>query len=212
MILNADQILKRLQDGVLENWDAEAINAASYDVHLGRFILVESLPPHTAETGLPLIVSLAQRDPLHMTKIDLEREGHFLLRPGQFILAETKEKFNMPLDLSAEYKLKSSMARIGLEHLNAGFIDAGFHGSVLTLEFRNLTTFHEIELKQGDRIGQLIFFKHNEVEYDNSYAARGRYNKLNTVSAPIRDKASPQSQLKFTGDGREETLQDVRKA
>jgi dCTP deaminase len=202
MILNSYQIMQRLQRGVLENWQAEAINAASYDVHLGKFILVETLPESTRYSGISKIVSLKQKDQLTMTQIDLETTGHFLLRPGQFILAQTIEKFNMPLDLSAEYKLKSSMARIGLEHLNAGFIDAGFHGSVLTLEFRNLTTFHEIELCYGDRIGQLIFFQHEPVEMDDSYAVKGRYNGLDKVSAPLTDKhisARNPEQLRLPG-------------
>jgi len=202
MILNSYQILDRLNKGVLENWKPEAINAASYDVHLGRFILMETLPESTRETGLSRVVSLKQKDQLCMTQVDLESTGHFLLRPGQFILAQTIEKFNMPLDLSAEYKLKSSMARIGLEHLNAGFIDAGFHNSVLTLEFRNLTTFHEIELCYGDSIGQLIFLQHEPVELDDSYAVKGRYNGLDKVSSALTDEhINPESarQLRLPG-------------
>ena len=187
-VLVHHQILDLIKEGVVENAKPEAINGSSLDLHLGRFILVETMPESHKFTGLNKVVSLKQKDSLCMTRIDLEQAKHFILRPGQFILAETAEKFNLPLDISAEYKLKSSMARIGMEHLNAGWCDPGWHGSVLTLEFRNLTTFHEIELLPGDRIGQVIFYKHQEVEYDNSYAARGRYNKLDTVSSPIRDK------------------------
>lgn len=212
-LLAHQEILQLIESNVIENADPALINSASLDLRLGRYLLVESLPPSTRETGLSQIVSLSNKDQLHMTRVDLLAQDSFLLRPGQFILAETQEKFNLPLWLSAEYKLKSSMARIGLEHLNAGWCDAGWNGSVLTLELRNLTTFHEIELVYGDKIGQMVFFKHNEVEYDNSYAARGRYNKLDTVSAPIRDKvAGVPEQLEFTGDGWEKTLHDVRKA
>lgn len=189
-LLAHQQILELLKLGVVENARLEAINSASLDLHLGKFILVETLPVETKQTGLPKIVSLKHKDSLCMTQIDLEREGHFLIRPGQFILAQTIEKFHLPLHISAEYKLKSSMARIGLEHLNAGWCDAGWRNSVLTLEFRNLTTFHEIELCYGDRIGQMVFFQHDEVEYDNSYAVKGRYNGLNTVCPPIPDSAA----------------------
>lgn len=189
MLLAHQQILALIQSGVVENALPENINSASLDLRLGKFILVETLPESTKFTGLSKIVSLRQKDTLCMTEIDLETQGSFLLRPGQFILAQTIEKFNLPLTISSEYKLKSSMARIGLEHLNAGWCDAGWHGSVLTLEFRNLTTFHEIELCYGDKIGQMVFFQHDEVEYDNSYAVKGRYNKLDTVSAPRKDPA-----------------------
>lgn len=187
MILNTYQIAKLIADGVIENAMPELINSASLDLRLGRYILVEKMSEAHKFSGLNNIISLRQKDSLCMERIDLEKAGHFILRPGQFILAETIEKFNLPLDISSEYKLKSSMARIGLEHLNAGWCDAGWHGSVLTLEFRNLTTFHEIELVYGDKIGQMVFFKHDPVEMDDSYAIKGRYNGLDSVSGPILD-------------------------
>jgi len=190
MLLNATQIHQLITSDVIEGGSHELVNSASLDLRLGRYLMVETLPEETRRTGMSRVISLAQKDALTMTRIDLydSPTKSFILRPGQFILAETTEKFNLPLWLSSEYKLKSSMARIGLEHLNAGWCDAGWTGSVLTLEFRNLTTFHEIELVCGDKIGQMVFFKHNEVEYDDSYTARGRYNNLETVSAPIPDR------------------------
>lgn len=185
MLLNATQILGLIEEGVIENADAALINSASLDLRLGNKILVEKLPAETAETGMCRVVSLKNKDALTMEEVDIS-ERPFHLRPGQFILAHTIEKFNLPLNISAEYKLKSSMARIALEHLNAGWCDAGWTGSVLTLELRNLSTFHEIELCSGDKIGQIIFFQHLPVELDQSYAVRGRYNGLDTVSAPIK--------------------------
>jgi dCTP deaminase len=173
---------------MIENWKPEALNSASLDLHIGKFILAEVLPESTRNTGLSKVLSLRQKDQLTTRKIDLQAEGHFILRPGSFILAETQEKFFLPTNISAEYKLKSSMARIGLEHLNAGWCDAGWNNSVLTLEFRNLNTFHEIELVYGDRIGQMVFFEHEPVELDDSYAHKGRYNNLATVSSPIPDR------------------------
>ena len=55
------------------------------------------------------------------------------------------------------------MARIGLDHLNAGWCDAGWNGSVLTLELINLLKNHSIALHPGDAIGQMTFFAHGEV-------------------------------------------------
>ena len=184
-LCNCYDILDMIEAGTLMGARPEAVNATSIDIHLGEFILVESIPASTVQSGLPKIVSLAQKDQLTMTKVNLKEAGTFLLRPGQFILAQSQEIFNLPMNLSAEYKLKSSMARIGLEHLNAGWCDAGWNGSVLTMEFRNLTTFHEIELKYGDRCGQMIFWKHEPVEHDMSYAVKGRYNGQKEVTAPI---------------------------
>lgn len=176
------QIRDLLEFGVVENSSLDNINSASLDVTLGKFILVEQMN-RQVNGYMPHVLSLAQRDALNTRQVDLEKEGHYLLKPGEFILAQTQEVFNLPLNISAEYKLKSSMARIGLEHLNAGWCDAGWHGSVLTLELRNMTTFHEIELKYGDKIGQMIFYAHHPVPLDKSYAERGSYNNDATVSS-----------------------------
>ena len=185
MILSAQQILEEIiQGGVIENALVDNVNAASLDIRLGKFILVESNQYSIRDTGyMPKVLSLKQRDPLTTTKVDLEKEGSFVLRPGQFILAQSIEVFHLPDNISAEYKLKSSMARIGLEHLNAGWCDAGWNGSVLTLELRNLTTYHEIELCYGDKIGQMIFYKHHPVPTNHSYATKGSYNGDKEVSS-----------------------------
>jgi dCTP deaminase len=74
------------------------------------------------------------------------------------------------------------MARIGLEHLNAGWCDAGWNNSVLTLELKNMTQYHTIMLQKGDKIGQMVFFEHEPVPHERSYAVRGRYNNDSTVS------------------------------
>jgi deoxycytidine triphosphate deaminase len=80
------------------------------------------------------------------------------------------------MDVSGEYKLKSSLARIGLEHLNAGWCDPGWHGSALTLELKNMTRKTCIIIKPGDRIGQMIFWRSQPVRLGDSYYYRGRYN------------------------------------
>jgi dCTP deaminase len=110
------------------------------------------------------------------------RNTGYLIAPDEFILAQSREIFNLPDHISAEYKLKSSMARIGLDHLNAGWCDAGWNGSVLTLELKNLTRYHEILIQEGDAIGQMILFSHTPVPPSRSYAVRGRYNGDKQVS------------------------------
>lgn len=171
MLLNHAQIENIIRNGVIEHALFENINSTSLDVVLGNKIMVE----HEYDPFEPTpVISLGDRQPLGMTQIDIT-DG-FLLRPGQFILAHSKEVFHLPNHISAEYKLKSSMARIGLEHLNAGWMDAGWNGSVLTLELKNMTQSHVIHIKSGDKIGQVVFFEHQSVSKEASYAAKGRYN------------------------------------
>lgn len=177
--MSYEELLALAARGVIRNVETDYINAASIDITLGGKILMENFHP-TREIKRRCI-SLAERTPLEMVEVDCSDEGGFVLRPGMFILAQSEQEFYLPEDISAEYKLKSSMARIGINHALAGWCDAGWHGSVLTLELMNVTQNHEIRLKKGDRIGQMIFFHHREVPKDRSYAARGRYNNDTTT-------------------------------
>lgn len=163
-----EELMALVVRGVITNVDPEYVNAASIDITLGPKVLREKVLTD------PRRISLAKREPLNMTEMDCTQG--IVLRPGDFILAQSEQVFHLPDDISAEYKLKSSMARIGLNHCLAGWCDAGWNGSVLTLELQNITKNHFIELKRGDRIGQMIFFQHRKVPADRSYAARGRYN------------------------------------
>ncbi len=159
--------------GVVTNTDGKNINASSLDVTLGDSVLVER------PSGLRGRVRLGE-DKLETYKVDIT-EG-YTLAPGEFILAHTREVFNLPDSISAEYKLKSSMARVGLEHLNAGWCDAGWNGSVLTLELKNMTRMHEIVIKAGDKIGQMVFFRHQPAG-EHSYRIKGRYNGDKSVTS-----------------------------
>jgi dCTP deaminase len=178
MLLSHPELVELVDAGVIEGVEFDAINSASIDLTLGNKILVERYP------GPSFVVSLRNRDKLTMREVDIT-EG-YVLTPGEFILAHSVEMFHLPNNVSAEYKLKSSMARIGLEHLNAGWADAGWNGSVLTLELVNITRRHSIRIQAGDKIGQMVFFQHEPVPEDRSYAARGRYNNDTSVS-PIKE-------------------------
>lgn len=103
--------------------------------------------------------------------------GYYDLAPGQFCLGATQEVFNLPNDLVAEVKLRSSVARAGLNHSLAGWADPGFNGSVLTLELFNNLKYHWLRLRPGMKIAQVIFMRGEAVPDYASYSTRGRYNK-----------------------------------
>lgn len=175
MLLSYNELSALVRDGVIEGAVEAAINAASIDIHLGNRIMVEECIPEGT------VVDYTSRGRPRMVELLLDEDG-YVLEPGEFILAQSREVFHLPRHISAEYKLKSSMARIGLEHMNAGWCDAGWHGSVLTLEFKNMLRYHSIRICPGDAIGQMVFFAHTQVPERASYAARGRYNNDRTVT------------------------------
>ena len=182
MFLNHYQITERLNQGLISNpWDMDmlaksgiiqkydkrAVNPASLDIHLGHLVLVEEAPVGHR------VISYRDRERLAMREVDL-RQGPLVLRPGQFILAATVERLAMPNDLACLLRIKSSLGRIGFEHLDAGWVDPGFEGA-LTLEYKNLTEHHSIELQWGDPIGQLCFAPVERLQDAESYKTVGRY-------------------------------------
>jgi len=197
-VLSYNEIAILVKTNVVTGSGLEFINAASLDLTLGNTILVEK---ESTSQYTRRVVSLNNRDPLDTVTVDIEGGG-FILEPGAFILAQTEQMFYLPDNISAEYKLKSSMARVGLEHLNAGWCDAGWNGSVLTLELKNMTRHHAILLKPGDRIGQMIFYKHPPVPPHASYKNKGAYNDHAKVTGAQPAKGlKPNDIFPFDKDG-----------
>src|SRR5690606_10130865 len=156
MYLNHSQIEALIEQGHMKQTDRECINPASLDVRLGREIMLEDAPASGTA------IDYRKRQPLTMTTYSLPDDG-IIIQPGQFCRARSSEICNFPDALAALVRIKSSMGRIGLEHMDAGFVDPGCHGS-RTLEFKSMTQHHAIHLRPGDRIGQLVFLRGDEVE------------------------------------------------
>ena len=131
-------------------------------------------------TTAPLVdwmscVDFAAKQPLAMKTIDISKQPYKLF-PGEACLASSVEVFNLPMDITMEFRLKSSQARVFLEQLHACWADPGWHGSTLTMEFVNLARYHPLLLKAGDKCGQVMFYRHEPVPEDRSYKVRGSYN------------------------------------
>ena len=178
-LISYNELCSLVEQGIIEGVKPEAINGTSIDVHLGPSIMVEDMT-HIRS------VSLRDKQALSMTEWNISGKSYMLL-PGEFILAHTVEKFNLPDNISAEFKLNSSGARVGLENALATWCDPHWHGSVLTLELKNFTRSHIIELHDGCRIGQMIFHKSEPVPRERGYAVRGRYNQDTSVSG-VKEK------------------------
>jgi len=177
-LMSYTELCELVESGVITIEDYDQINASSIDVRLGEKIIIEVGCESTRPVDPLLRTNFAQRT------IDLTQKGYYDLQPGEFVLAHTIEVFNLPMDVSAEFRLKSSGARSGLNNLFACHCDPGWHGSSLTLELHNCLRLHHIRLTAGMRIGQMLFHRHAvSVPADRSYAARGRYNGDTSVSA-----------------------------
>ncbi|MET2951316.1 dCTP deaminase [Vibrio owensii] len=168
MILAFNQLQQLIDDGVIDALP-ENVNAASIDIRIGDEIMME-------DTVRPdqVIIDLDKKQSPNLKKVKIGEEG-IVIPPGAFFLATSIETFDLPDTISAEFKLRSSVARSGLQHMLAGWCDAGWHGSQLTMEFKNELRNHSMLIKPGMRIGQMVFFEHESAK-EGSYAIKGRYN------------------------------------
>lgn len=159
--------------GYLQGVDILNVNASSIDVRLGDLFLLEQ------PFNEPQTVDLTKKEECSYFK----QKDIVYLEPQQRVLCHTKEIFHLPDTISAEFRLKSSGARSGLNHALAVWIDAGFHDSALTLEITNTNQYHTLKLEKDMKIGQVIFYRHTPVPLEHSYRTKGQYNGDKAVSA-----------------------------
>ena len=157
MILSDRDIKKSMAEGRIEVWSPksdhmEHIHASSMDFRLGRFF---KLYEHTR---FPVL------DPLKMDSFEgltqlieiSEPDQAFIVHPGEFVLGVTMERVRLGDDLVARVEGRSSLGRLGIiVHSTAGFIDAGFEGTI-TLEITNINRV-PVALYPGMRVCQLAF-------------------------------------------------------
>ena len=161
-MLLPDHEIRRLcqQHAMVIPFNPDLLNPASIDVTIGGRIMVEV--PEAPELQTVSIERHTAADP-------------FMVRPEMFLLAETREIFNLPDHVGAQFVLKSSRAREGWDHAEAGWCDPGWYGSRLTMELRNQRRWHDLALWPGMKIGQMKFLLVSG-SVERSYAETGRYN------------------------------------
>lgn len=153
MVLSDRTIKEEIAKGriVIDPLGEGCIQPASVDVHLDRQVLVfrNSRRPY-------IDVREDMSDLTEMMEIDEDKP--FMLHPGEFVLASTREHIELPEDLVARLEGKSSLGRIGLLiHSTAGYVDPGWKGH-LTLELSNVANL-PVTLYYGMKIGQLSYLR-----------------------------------------------------
>ena len=168
-MLLADHQIRELclTQGMVVPYNEELLNPASLDVTLGSTLLVEV--EHTPELQILHIEQYTKEDP-------------FWVAPGEFFLAETQEMFFLPDHVGAQFVLKSSRAREGWDHAEAGWCDPKWVGSRLTMELKNGRRYHSLPVWPGMKIGQMKFLLLADLP-ERGYDQVGRYNFNEKVTA-----------------------------
>ena len=173
-MLSYNELKQLVVEGVI-NAPLSSVNGSSIDLTLHHIIRKEVF-------GAELkTIRLYKGESIATEELDMnETRGEHIMMPDAFVLGSSVEIFYMPDNLSASFHLKSSIARNALEHLNAGHIDPGFHGT-LTLEIKNMSQFQKLAIAPGMKAGQVCFYRHKRVPLEHSYSMRGQYNGCSKV-------------------------------
>lgn len=155
-----------IEEGLVFPFDPELVNPASIDIRVGNLILLPDDQPGTWITSF--IGDSSKNDP-------------YMVKPFQFLLAESLETFYFPDDICGQFILKSSRGREGWQHCLAGFCDPGWHNSKLTMELYNVSRW-DLPIYPGLKIGQIEFRRMDE-RPSKSYAETGRYNNDQEVKS-----------------------------
>ena len=153
MLLSDRDIRAEIAAGrvAVEPFAESMVQPSSVDVRLDRYFRV--FENHKYSVIDP---SIEQSE---LTReVVVEPNEHFILHPGEFVLASTYEVITLPDDIAGRLEGKSSLGRLGLlTHSTAGFIDPGFSGHI-TLELSNVANL-PVKLFPGMKIGQLCLIK-----------------------------------------------------
>jgi dCTP deaminase len=113
-ILSGDLIrqLVRTNKLVIEPFNDDAVEPASYDLRLGKRALIS---PKGDERG-------------RAADLDKEPNQKLIIHPGQYVAILTEERLGLPSDICARFGLKSNLARKGLMSFGGIQVDPGFRG------------------------------------------------------------------------------------
>ena len=153
MLLSDRDIKVEISSGrvKVEPFTDAMIQPSSVDVRLDRFFRV-------FENHKYSVIDPSIEQPDLTREVAVGADEHFILHPGEFVLASTYEVITLPDDIAGRLEGKSSLGRLGLlTHSTAGFIDPGFSGHI-TLELSNVANL-PVKLFPGMKIGQLCLIK-----------------------------------------------------
>ena len=164
MIYSDQDIREALEKGELviqPNPTRSLFSTSSVDLRLDSHFTVFKTAPAASE----IYIMVAQADPEAMAQhygedINIATGDSLLVRPHEFVLAYTRERITLPLNVAARVEGKSSLARLGLSiHQTAPTVQAGWgrpRSLPLRLEISNVGPY-VCHLTPGMPVCQLIF-------------------------------------------------------
>jgi len=151
-ILTKEEILKEIEKKalVITPFSKDQVGPASVDLHLGPEFRMFKKVHQT------FIVDDAASSEKELTERTIVKQGnHYLLTPGETVLAVTRERIKLPPYLCGWLEGRGRFARLGLDiRIGAGFVQPGTDNQVFfTITNQGPAV---LEIYPGTRICQLI--------------------------------------------------------
>lgn len=207
MALSDRKILEERKRGdiIISPFKRKNLSTSSYDVTLGEYFFREQPPkydhtlyniysePHMRHVwgaGKPERALLA-REVFKKYRFNWKQgirptDRVILLRPGETILAHTREFIGGRGHITTMMKARSSMGRSFIAVCKcAGWGDVGFFNR-WTMEITNMSRTYSIPLLVGGRIAQIIFSETGPI-LAQDYAKSGKYQSSQSLEKLKRD-------------------------
>lgn len=157
---------------IFPEFNLSDVRPAGIRLHLGSELLI----PIEGQT-----VDLESNEDVKYNQVSI-LNNTFTLKPGQFILGTTFEKFQVPRNIVCHVDGRSTVARIGLAiHCTSGIIDGNFEEArTIVLEMKNQGPF-DIVLRHRTALAMLSF---TELSTDIEQATQKQYRGQEGVVAP----------------------------
>ncbi|MFH1683145.1 MAG: dCTP deaminase [Candidatus Woesearchaeota archaeon] len=131
---------------------------------------------------------------IHTELIEKKEEG-FLLQPGEFVLASSKEYLAMPNDLAARLIPRNSLSRLGIILVgSAGIVEPGFEGN-LTFTIGNISKI-PVLLRENMHFCKLVFEPLSSSAEIPYHLQRG--SKYNLQKGPVASRLHLEKELKMS--------------
>ncbi|MBU2562498.1 MAG: dCTP deaminase [Nanoarchaeota archaeon] len=154
-MIGTKELLKLVQENnLIENLsEREILNpeGAGFDLRVGEVFVIEG--------GEAFLGEFERHTPKAGSIAKYKQEKDVILKPGDFVLVKTIEKVNLPADIAAIFRPRSTLQRCGIGLFTAT-ASPGYSGE-LTFGMCNLGK-NDFRLEMGARIVNIIFFKTSE--------------------------------------------------
>lgn len=157
------EIERWAQGGAVYPFDPSLVNPASLNLRVGITAKIEYRYEGFQDIALG---AYSEQNP-------------YLVPPGGWILTDCLESIRIPSDMEGVVVLRSSAARRGWDHAQAGFVDPGYSGR-LTLEFVNCLKHQHLPIYPGIQLVQLRLNMLQTIPR-KPYHLTGRYNNAQQV-------------------------------